>query len=280
MPDNAAGTTPGTAIAKLAGNLEAIRDRSPLIHNITNLVVTNITANALLALGASPAMVENTEESADLARVANALVINLGTISGEMAAAMRLAAQAAHQAKTPWVMDPVAVGALAYRSRVARELLASKPDVIRGNGSEITALAAQAGLVQPAAGGKGVDSLLQSEAALEAAKALAAAQNGVVVVSGAVDYVTDGARVTGIANGHPIMTRVTGMGCTATALIGAFLAVEKDAFAAAVQAMAVMGVAGEMAVEMAGGPGSFQVAFLDVLYALEAPAILEKARLS
>jgi len=271
---------PDTAIATLSGNLEAIRDRSPLIHNITNLVVTNITANALLALGASPAMVENTEESAELARVATALVINLGTISSEKAAAMRLAAQAAQQAKTPWVMDPVAVGALAYRSRVARELLASKPDVVRGNASEIMALAAQAGLVQPAAGGKGVDSLLQSEAALEAAKALAAAQNGVVVVSGAVDYVTDGTRVAGIANGHPIMTRVTGMGCTATALIGAFLAVEKNAFAAAVQAMVVMGVAGEMAVEMAGGPGSFQVAFLDVLYALEAPAILEKARLS
>jgi hydroxyethylthiazole kinase len=276
---------PDAIIATLSRNLDAIRDRAPLIHNITNLVVTNVTANALLALGASPAMVENTEESAELARVANALVVNLGTMSGNLAAAMRLATRAAHEAKTPWVMDPVAVGALGYRSRLARDLLADKPNVIRGNASEIVALAAQAGVAKPVGGGKGVDSTLESDAAVDAAKALArmlgnGSQSNAVVVSGAVDYVTDGTRVAAIANGHPVMTRVTGMGCTATALVGAFLAVEPDVYTAAVQGTVVMAVAGEIAMEMAGGPGSFQVAFLDTLYALEAAEIADRAKLS
>ncbi len=269
-----------TVTATLGRNLQAIRDRAPLIHNMTNLVVTNVTANALLALGASPAMVENTEESVELARVAGALVVNLGTMSGDLAAAMRLAARAAHQAKTPWVLDPVAVGALSYRTRLARDLLADKPDAIRGNASEITALAGQVGVAKPAGGGKGVDSTLQSDAALDAARALAKAQGNTVVVSGAVDYVTDGPRVIGIANGHPVMSRVTGMGCTATALVGAFLAVERDVFTATAQATVVMGVAGDIAMEMAGGPGSFQVAFLDTLYALEPAEIAARAKLS
>jgi hydroxyethylthiazole kinase len=125
-----------------------------------------------------------------------------------------------------------------------------------------------------------VDSTLASDAALAAARSLAGKTGAVVVVSGTVDYVTDGARVVGIANGHPIMTRVTGMGCTATALIGAFLAVSDDAYGAAVQASIVMAIAGEMAMEMAAGPGSFQVAFLDLLHALEGPAILARAKLS
>ncbi|TXH33238.1 MAG: hydroxyethylthiazole kinase [Rhodospirillaceae bacterium] len=265
--------------ATLPENLQAIRDRAPLIHNITNLVVTNVTANALLALGASPAMVENTDEVAELARVATALVVNLGTISSSRAASMRIGARAAVQAGKPWVLDPVAVGALGYRSRLAAELLADRPTVIRGNASEITALAAmQSGGTK--AGGKGVDSTLSSDAAVAAAKGLAGRSGAVVVVSGAVDYVTDGQRVIGIANGHPIMTRVTGMGCTATALIAPFLAVASDAFTAAVQATIVMGVAGDTAMEMAGGPGSFQVAFLDVLYALEGHEILAKAKLT
>jgi hydroxyethylthiazole kinase len=266
--------------AKLPENLQAIRDRAPLIHNITNLVVTNLTANALLALGASPAMVESTDEVAELARIADALVVNLGTMSSDRAAAMRIGAHAAREARRPWVMDPVAVGALGYRSRLACELLAEGPAVIRGNASEISALAALQGAGAAVASGKGVDSTLASEAALAAAKSLAGKIGAVVAVSGAVDYVTDGARVISIANGHPIMTRVTGMGCTATALIGAFLAVSDDPFAAAVQASIVMAVAGEMAMEMAAGPGSFQVAFLDLLHALEGAAILARAKLS
>lgn len=257
--------------------LHDIRATAPLIHNIANLVVTNVTANALLALGASPAMVENTEEVAEIAAIAGAVVINLGTMSSSWAAAMRLAASSAQQAGTPWVLDPVAVGALGYRTRLAVELLEAHPAVIRGNASEILALAGQS------AGGKGVDSLAASDAAIDAAKDLAHRYATVVTVSGAIDYVTDGRRLVGIGNGHPIMSRVTGMGCTASALTGAYLAVLEDPFDAAVQAMAAMGVAGDIVMANGGakiGPGSFQVAFLDALYRLDGAMIAALVKLT
>ncbi|HVJ31506.1 MAG TPA: hydroxyethylthiazole kinase [Terriglobia bacterium] len=261
-------------LATLPENLAAIRQRRPLIHNITNLVVGNVTANALLALGASPAMVENTEEAAELAAIADALVINLGTVSTSIAAAMHLATRAADDAGRPWIMDPVAAGALQYRTSLARDLIKNRPAVIRGNASEIAALAGQVG------GGKGVDSLLRAEQAVEAARILARGTAAVIVVSGAVDYVTDGSEVVAIANGHPLMTRVTGMGCTATALIGAFLAVSERPLIAAAQAMVTMGVAGEMAMTRATGPGSLQVAFLDGLHELSGAEICAQARVA
>jgi len=263
-----------TVLATLTDNLAALRQRRPLIHNITNLVVSNVTANALLAIGASPAMVENTEESAELATVADALVINLGTVSSTLAAAMRLAAAAAQTAKRPWVMDPVAAGALGYRTRLAKDLLRYQPAVIRGNASEIAALADGGG------GGKGVDSTLQADDVTGQADRLAKANGSVVVVSGAVDYVTDGTEYRRIANGHPLMTQVTGMGCTATALIGAFLPIAPTPFIAAAQAMLMMGVAGELAMTRSKGPGSLQVAFLDLLYELQGSEILSQARLT
>ena len=268
-----------TVLATLPDNLAAIRLRRPLIHNITNLVVSNVTANALLALGASPAMVENTEESAELAAIADALVVNLGTVSSTLAAAMRLATKAADMAGRPWVMDPVAVGALGYRTRLAQELLRYRPAVIRGNASEIAALSG-AMASGAAVGGKGVDSTLRSDEVTESADALARQTESVVVVSGAVDYVTDGREHLRIANGHALMTQVTGMGCTATALIGAYLAVADRPFAAAAQAMITMGVAGELAMKRARGPGSLQVAFLDLLHELTGAAILAEARLA
>lgn len=265
---------PNTVLSTLPENLAAIRHRRPLIHNITNLVVSNVTANALLALGASPAMVENTEEAAELAAIADALVVNLGTVSGTIAAAMQLATKAADAAGRPWILDPVAAGALQYRTRLAHDLIENRPAVIRGNASEIAALAGQAG------GGKGVDSLLQAEQAVEAARSLARDSAAVVVVSGAVDYVTDGDETVEIANGHPLMTRVTGMGCTATALIGAFLAVAERPLVAAAQAMVTMGVAGEMAMTRATGPGSLQVAFLDMLHDMTGAQICAQARVA
>jgi hydroxyethylthiazole kinase len=261
-------------LTSFSDNLDAIRRRRPPIHNITNLVVSNYTANALLALGASPAMVENTEESAELASIADALVVNLGTVSSDLAAAMRLATRAAHDAGRPWVMDPVAVGALGYRTRLANDLLGNKPAVIRGNASEIAALAGAAG------GGKGVDSTLASAAVVDSCRHLAATSGAVIVVSGAVDYITDGDLVIGLANGDPMMTQVTGMGCTATALIGAFLAVAATPLAAAAQAMLVMGVAGELARQRAEGPGTLAVAFLDLLHQLTGADILSRARLA
>ncbi len=260
-----------------------MRARAPLVHNITNLVVTNSTANALLAVGASPAMVEAVEEVAEFAAVADALVINLGTMSGARAEAMRRAAEAAHRAATPWALDPVAVGAIGFRSAVAVALLDWRPQVVRGNASEIIALARLCGAhrdSRPEAGGRGVDSLAQPADALPAARALAAVTGGAVVVSGATDYATDGAALVAIENGHPMMTRVTGLGCTATALIGACLAVERDALAAAAHGMVLIGLAGEIAARHAAGPGSLQVAVLDALHALDTAKIKAQAKLA
>ena len=254
--------------------LHAVRERAPLIHNITNLVVTNSTANALLALGASPAMVEGADEVEAFVALADALVINLGTMSADRAAAMRLAAAAAQRTGTPWVLDPVAVGVLDYRSRLARELLAYAPRAIRGNASEIISLAGGS------APGRGVDSVAAAEAARDAARALAAQTGAIVAVTGATDYVTDGTRMVAIANGHPMMTRVTGLGCTATAIVGACVAVQPDAMAATVHALAIMGVAGELAAGRSTGPGTLQLALLDTLYTLDGPTLLERARIS
>jgi hydroxyethylthiazole kinase len=258
----------------LPASLDGIRRRRPLVHNIANIVVANVVANALLALGASPAMVESAEEAPELARAADALVINLGTISSAVAAAARLASAAALAAGRPWVLDPVAVGVLGYRTRLAAELLADKPAVIRGNASEIAALGGEAG------GGKGVDSTLDTEAAATAARRLADRTKSIVVVSGAIDRITDGKRMVAIANGHPVMARVTGSGCMSSALVGAFLAVSPDPFSAAAQAMLTMAVAGEMAARRSQGPGGWSTAFFDTLYNVEAAEILKLASVS
>ncbi len=264
--------------ASVADTLDRLRARCPLVHSITNLVVTNSTANALLAVGASPAMVESEEEAAPFARVADALVVNLGTMSAERARGMHAAASAARDAGTPWVLDPVAVGALEFRSTVAVELLAHRPQAIRGNASEILALdALLAG--GKAVAGRGVDAAHAAGSALDPARRLAQRSGAAVTVSGPVDLVTDGQRVAGIGNGHPLMTRVTGLGCTATALIGACLAVEPDPFLASAHGMTLIGLAGELAAERARGPGSLQVELLDALYRLDRSTILARARL-
>ncbi len=279
--------------AGVARTLAAIRARAPLIHNITNAVVTNSTANALLAVGASPAMVEGAEEVAEFVARSAALVVNLGTMSAPRAAAMRLAAAAALRHGVPWVMDPVAVGFVAFRTAVARELLAFRPAAIRGNASEVMALAAvgaagpEASGPQgsgpersgPESGGKGVDSSAGSEAAVAAAVALAGSSGAAVAVTGAVDYATDGTRLVACRNGHPMMTRVTGLGCTATAIVGACLAVEPVPLVAVAHGLAIIGTAGELAAERARGPGSLQLELLDVLYAMDAPLLAGRARL-
>ncbi len=264
--------------AAVADTLDRLRARCPLVHSITNLVVTNSTANALLAVGASPAMVESAEEAGPFARIAGALVINLGTMTPDRARGMHAAAASARDAGTPWILDPVAVGALEYRSAVALELLAHRPQAIRGNASEILALDALSGGGEAVAG-RGVDAAHEATSALEAARRLAHRSGAVVTVSGPVDLITDGQRVAGIANGHPLMTRVTGLGCTATALIGACLAVEPDPFQASAHGMTLIGLAGELGAERARGPGSLQVELLDALHRLDRPTILARARL-
>jgi hydroxyethylthiazole kinase len=254
--------------------LAAVRSARPLIHNITNYVVMNSTANALLALGASPAMVHAAEEVEDFVDLAQALVINIGTVSPGWVAAMKLAVARAAARGKPWVLDPVGAGATPYRSAVAGDLALRKPAVLRGNASEILSLARAT-----SAATRGVDSTETSEAALAVARDLARQTGAVVAVTGAVDYVTDGERVASCHNGHPLMARVTGMGCTATALVAACLAVEPDRLTAALHALAVLGVAGELAAERASGPGTLQVHLYDLLAGLDRAVLAERVRL-
>ena len=246
-------------VKQLWARVAAVREQAPLVHNITNFVVMNNTANALLALGASPAMVHSLDEVEDFVAISQALVVNIGTLDSQQIAACKLAALRASAVGTPWILDPVGAGATPYRRAAASALARLRPTVIRGNGSEILSLAQQTGQ------GRGVDSAHGSNMALGAAQLLAAETGAVIAVTGVVDYVTDGAQVVAIENGHLLMTRVTGLGCSATAVIGAFLAVEADALMATVAALATFGVAGEIAAETAWGPGSLQMGLLDTL---------------
>jgi hydroxyethylthiazole kinase len=233
------------------------------VHNITNYVVMNSTANALLALGASPVMAHAEEEVADMVKIASALVINVGTLSGPWIRSMHKAMRRAGETHIPIVLDPVGAGATPYRTDTVRELMAAViPTIIRGNASEIMAV------VSADAKTKGVDSTTSSASAVEAAKQLSQAYHCVVCVSGATDYVVGIDRVIKIHNGHGLMQKVTGMGCAASALCGAFAAVNPSPVAATAHAMAVMGIAGELAAMHADGPGSLQVGFLDALYSL------------
>ncbi len=249
--------------AAVFADLSRIRQKAPLVVNITNNVVTNVTANALLALGASPAMTHHPVDAAELAALAGALVCNMGTPGEENIEAMLAAAKAANSAGVPVVFDPVAAGVTSRRREVAGRMLETvRLAAVRGNASEILALAGEAVL------SKGADSLHASREAAPAAVALARSLGCTVCVSGELDVVTDGERVVELAGGHAMMTRVTGLGCTATAFVGAFLAVNPDVFAATCHAMAVMAAAGSLAVAEATGPGSFAVRFLDVVYTL------------
>lgn len=265
----------------LAMHLNRVRASSPLIHNITNHVSMSVMANVLLAIGASPAMAHAREEAAELAALANALTINIGTPSPHWVAAMEDAARAALASATPWVLDPVAVGATAYRREIGARLLELSPSVIRGNASEILALANCHG------GGRGVDSTVASHGARDAAISLARSSGAVVAVTGEVDLVTDGRHIARIEGGHALMPRVTALGCSLTGVVGAWIAgantdtatVTKNIFLATTAALASYGVAGELAGKLAQGPGSFSVAFLDALHALDGDALTRHARL-
>ena len=258
-----------------AGNLLGeMRRRVPLVHCLTNHVVTNFTANVLYAAGAAPAMIHDPEESAMFAGVASALLVNLGTIEREQAEAMRRAVASANAAGRPWVLDPVAIGVLPLRTALAAELVAQGPALVRGNASEILALA---GL---GAGGRGVESTQGVDDAAEAASAIAARTGAAVLVTGPVDLVVaNGAAPVRIANGTPLLTRVTGVGCAQGALCAALCAAsDGDARLAAVAAALLVGVAGDRAARVASRPGSFQVAFLDVLDEVDAAAIETEGR--
>lgn len=255
-------TTVDTAALRAART--ALRDTAPLVHCLTNTVVQTITANALLAVGAAPAMVDEPKEAAEFAAIASAVLVNVGTVHERTAAAMLLAARAAADAGTPWVLDPVAVGALGFRTAVAAELADLGPTVVRGNASEVMALAGAG------AGGRGVDSTAAADDAVEAATALARRTGGVVAVSGPVDLITDGTRTVRVGGGDALLTRTTGAGCALGSLVAAYLAVTDDPLTGAVAAHAHVALAAEAGARAAAGPGSFAIAWLDALDAVTA----------
>lgn len=272
---------PGTPLDAMAlwADLQAVRERAPLVHSITNLVVMNYNANALLAVGAAPVMAHAHEEVQDMAGIAQALVLNIGTLEPDWVRSMQLALQTALARAIPVVLDPVGAGATPYRNRALTELLQTgAPTVIRGNASEIMSVAGLAATT------RGVDSAASSNEAVDAAFALARDQNSVVCVSGADDHVVDAAgRWLTLSNGHPWMTRVTGVGCSASALVGAFAAVQPDPWRATAAAMACLGVVGELAVERVqaqkGGVGRLQIELLDGLQLLERASFVSRLKL-
>ncbi|UJP38803.1 hydroxyethylthiazole kinase [Cellulomonas palmilytica] len=247
--------------ADAAQALAALRSRTPLVQCLTNEVTTNLVANTLLAAGASPAMTAVPGEAEQLAGVAGAVLANLGTPGPDLRACLEPAVTAARRAGVPWVLDPVAVGVLSVRTQLAEQLLAARPTVVRGNASEVRALA---GL---ASSGRGVDARDTVDDAYGAAVRLARATGGVVAVSGAVDLVVAGDTVVRVSAGDPLLTAITGAGCALGGLAAAFAAVA-DPLTAAVGASLVLGVAAERAALAARGPASFQVALLDELYGL------------
>lgn len=246
---------------------DALRADAPLVQCLTNTVVQTLTANALLAVGAAPAMVDAPEEAGDFAAVASAVLVNVGTVHARTAEAMRLAGRSAGAAGTPWVLDPVAVGGLAYRTALAAELVELQPRVVRGNASEVMALAGAG------AGGRGVDSTAGTDDAAKAAAELAGRTGGVVAVSGEVDLLTDGDRILRVGGGSVLLTRTTGAGCALGALVAAYLAVTDDALLGAAAAHAHVALAAERAARSATGPGTFAAHWLDALDAVDGEAL-------
>lgn len=240
--------------ATAAAALSRVRDRRPRVHCLTSPVALELSANVLLAVGAVPSLTGHAFSVRDFVAATDALVVNLGMLEPAREDAARAAAETAHLLGRPWLLDPVKVELSRDRLAFARRLLAFGPTVVRCNGAEIAALGGE----DPAR--------------------LAAATPTVVARTGAEDLVTDGARHVAIANGSELMDRVTAVGCAASALVGAFLAVEPDPWAATAAALLVMGVAGEVAAEGARGPGSFAAELLDALHALDEPVLLERAR--
>ncbi len=252
-------------------DLAAIRERKPLVHQITNYVVMNETANATLAIGALPVMAHALQEVEEMTSAASALVLNIGTLSDEWVEAMLLAGRAANRAGVPVVLDPVGAGATRYRTEVSRRLLEElEVAVVRGNSAEVATLAGRAAEI------RGVEALGAGgpELAREAARALGC----VAAVTGPVDHVSDGETVNAVANGHELLGTVTGTGCMATALTGCFLAVQPDPLAAATGALVAFGAAGEDAAQEAKGPGTFHAALYDALYALDPETLDSRTR--
>ncbi|MGE5483997.1 MAG: hydroxyethylthiazole kinase [Ignavibacteriales bacterium] len=253
--------------------LEDVRVSRPLVHHITNWVVTNVSANVTLAAGASPVMAHAIEEVADMVKCAGALVLNTGTLTPDLVEAMIVAGRQANSLGVPVILDPVGVGATPLRTKsVGRILGEVRVGVLRGNAAEI-------GIVSGAGGDiRGVDSRADANDPVELARAAARRFRCVAAITGKTDFVSDGETVVMVDNGHEMLTRVTGTGCMATSVIGAFAAVTKDLLWAAAGALACYGVAAEIAAAASSGPGTFQAALLDAMYNLTPSTVKEKAR--
>lgn len=253
--------------ATLFQDITRLRQHNPLVHNITNLVTMPIIANVLLAAGASPLMAHATDELAEITSLAQVLVINIGTMDNYWATAIRAAQQLALKQGIPVIFDPVGAGASRYRTAFAKQILTSGVTILRGNASEIMALTDSSSIT------KGVDSQLHAIDALQAARQISRAYHCTVVVSGSHDLIINTAQEISIQHGTPLFSKVIGMGCAVTALIGAFAAINKHYFMAASHAIALFTVAGEIASQQAQGPGSFYNKLLDILYLLKAEDI-------
>ena len=259
---------------KAAENLALVREKKPLIHNITNFVVMNYTANALLAMGASPVMAHARNEVEDMVAFAGALVLNIGTLTDEWIESMIKAGIKASAQGTPIILDPVGSGATPLRTKSARRIIdQSNISVIRGNASEILSLRHEESKT------KGVDSLHSVDEAADTARILAEELQTTLAITGPVDLVTDGRRIVRVSNGHPLMGYVTGTGCTATTVIGAFLAVDEDPLRATATALAFFGLAGETAGKAATAPGSFMIQMQDALYNISPAELREGCKI-
>ncbi len=256
-PDTNSASAPRIA----ADILERLRAQRPRVHCITNAVAQNFTANVLLAAGVIPSMTISVEEVGSFVAGAKAVLVNLGTLNAERYGATEAALAAAEQNRLPWVLDPVLVERSPTRADFARQLVGRAPKVVRLNPAEFTALSGE-------------------QASPEVSARYATAHDVVVALSGATDIVTDGKRVARIANGDPLMDKVTAMGCAGSALIAACLAVETDPWQAAIAGLLLLNIAGELAAKEAKGPGTFAVAILDALHALDRATVLERAKVS
>ncbi|PID41292.1 MAG: hydroxyethylthiazole kinase [Proteobacteria bacterium] len=262
-------------IERTAENLRLIREKKPLVHNITNFVVMNYSANVLLAMGASPVMAHAEQEVAQMVSYAGALVLNIGTLSEPWVRSMVKAGQSCGETGTPIVLDPVGSGATSFRTGTARKLIDEcNVRIVRGNSSEILSLGTDDATT------RGVDSVHHVDDAAEAACRLAQEIGSTVAITGPVDLITDGDRVIRVENGDPMMPYVTGTGCSATAVIGAFASVESDPVMAAAGGLAFFGLAGEWAARQAKGPGTFMISLLDALYAITPEDIISGCRIT
>jgi hydroxyethylthiazole kinase len=258
----------------VADLLTSLRSHSPLVQCITNYVSMDIMANCLLAMGASPAMAHEREEVVDFLNIANSLSINIGTLSMPWIESMVLAAKTANQLGKPWVLDPVGCGATPLRTNTTLTLLAHKPRVVRANASEIMAIMASG--VKP----KGVDALNSTSECHPIAHEIATRYQTVVAVTGEIDLITDGQRTVHIHHGHPLMTKVTALGCTLSSTIAALTAITDDPFEAAIAGITYFGLCGERAAVQCPEPGSFRVAFIDHLHRLTRDEVCVNANIT